>query len=181
MDDMPPIEIVEPSRYRALITQHPDHAIVEIQHGQQPWVTMQTWQVDVASSARVADRRLAINDTARQHGWVLSAQWPRPRHGVTTVDDIVALDWSLILAEVTHRRAQLLELVDQVGAAWQASVIDARRVGQLPVPRVAEASGITPPRVYQILREAPTDKLTQTEALIEQTKRRVRNRPKAQD
>ncbi len=181
MEATPPIEVVEPDSYRAVVTQHDDHATLEIQHGPTTWTTMQTWRTDIPATARAAERRLAINDEARHHGWVLPARWPRAHHGTTTLTDIIAIDWARIVADVTARRATLHDLVERIDTAWQTSIIDARRVGQLSVSQVADLAAITPPRVYQLLRESPTTKLTQTEAMVEQAKRRIKARTAPED
>lgn len=173
MTELPPIEIVEPAAYRAVVNQHATHAVVEVQHGGAPWVTMQLFRVKVPSTAKLAARRREVVDEARAHGWALPLDWPRARAGVTILDDIVALDWSQILQGVTAHRARLQQVLDQVDTAWQECLVDTHRVGQVPVADLAAIAGVSKPRVYQVLKEHPTDKLTQTQALIEQSKRRL--------
>lgn len=176
MSELPPIEIVQPAAYRAVVTQHDAHAVVEIQHGESPWITMQLFRVEVPSSAKLPARRGLVIDEAQQHGWVLPVRWPRSKAGVTILDEIIALDWTLILQGTTAHRTRLQQILDQTDAAWQSCVVDTHRVGQVPVADVATLAGISKPRVYQVLNDHPTDKLTQTQALIEQSKRRLAER-----
>lgn len=139
--------------YRARITQHDDHAHIEIQRETQPdtWTTIQTWDDPTSTAAMDArERRLHAIDTARPHGWALPSDWPRRHKGTTTLTTIDPLDWLTIVTEATNQRDAYIAGFTALDQAWQQTLIAALDLGQAPSAKVATAGRIARSRVYQL-------------------------------
>lgn len=140
--------------YRCLIDQPANTATARFtieRHsaGTDTWTPIQQWDTECAPRSR--ERRLMLTMSARDHGWhLMPDQWPRSHRGLTILDQIHPENWSLILSEVTARRNALIDQFSRLDAAWQGVIVAALDIGHLTRAQVADASDVSPSRIYQI-------------------------------
>jgi hypothetical protein len=81
-----------------------------------------------------------------RHGWGSTGPlpgWPAGSYGVR------ALDWPLVVGEVTEQRDRTRKQAQTQDRGWQAAVREAVLAGQ-DVRRLSELTGLTRQRIYQI-------------------------------
>lgn len=114
----------------------------------QGWLPCQQWRIDAPQPKQ---RRVAINASCREHGWILPAErWPRIKNKRLELVEVFPWDWETIIRETDAYRAEVLRQAALVDKGWRSLVVEATSSGHVSVPRIAKLVGVQKTSIYRI-------------------------------
>lgn len=113
------------------------------------WLPTQSW---TEPAPEPKHRRVAVTDSARNHGWIVpSDRWPRTRKdGTQILTEMFPFDWEQIVRDASEFRSETLAHAAVVDRAWRLAINAAGTVGQLKMSELAAASGRGRHAIYRM-------------------------------
>src|SRR5690554_562386 len=127
------------------------HVITEADGLGDPEVVVMTQADEVGAADPIVSYPLPPGsdpgEVLTEHGWRVCGVAARDPHLILTVQPS---DWVRLVRAVTRARAAAHAELERQDTAWRRVIGDAMRVDGVPRQAIADAAGISVPRLYQI-------------------------------